>query len=77
MGNSSPGVITLKEVSVVQMPYEDVLPYPDFAVHIREHALFRLPEVLDAILATQGQVRVYMTLQNAPYVLFCQNHNAG
>ncbi|BDA41514.1 probable glucuronosyltransferase [Coccomyxa sp. Obi] len=41
----------------VQMPYEDVLPYPDFAVHIREHALFRLPEVLDAIIKTEGQVR--------------------
>ena len=42
------------------MPYEDVLPSPDFAVHIREHALFRLPEVLDAIISTEGQVRVYM-----------------
>ena len=44
-------------VSLLQMPYEDVLPYHDFAVHIREHALYRLPEVLDAIVSTKGLVR--------------------
>ncbi|EIE25250.1 hypothetical protein COCSUDRAFT_40557 [Coccomyxa subellipsoidea C-169] len=41
----------------VQMPFEDVLPYQDFAVHVREHALYRLPEVLDAILSTEGLVK--------------------
>lgn len=41
----------------MQMPYEDVLPYPDFAVHLREHALYRLPEVLDKIINSKGLVR--------------------
>ncbi len=41
----------------MQMPFEDVLPYQDFAVHVREHALYRLPEVLDAFLSTEGLVR--------------------
>ena len=41
----------------MQMPYEDVLPYPDFAVHLREHALYRLPEVLDKVINTKGLVR--------------------
>lgn len=63
--------------SVVQMPYEDVLPYPDFAVHIREHALFRLPEVLDAIISTEGAVRVNMTSQSTPYVDTSHVDNVG
>lgn len=41
----------------MQMPYEDVLPYPDFAVHLREHALYRLPEVLDKMINSKGLVR--------------------
>ena len=47
----------LTEHTCMQMPYEDVLPYPEFAVHRREHALYRLPEVLDQIIATEGLVK--------------------
>lgn len=47
---------TVSVTCAMQMPYEDVLPYPDFAVHLREHALYRLPDVLDAIVKTPGLV---------------------
>ena len=40
----------------MQMPFEDVLPYPEFAVRLREHALFRLPALLDDISAIDGLV---------------------
>lgn len=75
--NMSPGIST--EKSMVQMPYEDVLPYPDFTVHLREHALYRLPEVLDAIINTQGQVCVCVCeeSQSAPTAKLLLKGNVG
>lgn len=53
----------------LQMPYEDVLPYPEFAVHLREHALYRLPEVLEQIIATKGLVRQCLSTDLATCLL--------
>jgi hypothetical protein len=44
-----------------QMPYEDVLPYADFAVRLRQHALYRLPEVLETIVKNKNLVIISAT----------------
>ena len=51
------------------MPYEDVLPYPDFAVRLRQHALYRLPEVLETIVRTKGMVSFISATAASPITI--------
>ena len=47
---------TLNGCSVMQMPFEDVLPYKDFALRLPQHMIYALPEVLQGVLEDQHQV---------------------
>ena len=38
------------------MPFEDILPYRDFAIRIPQHAMYLLPTILQAVLAEPGRV---------------------
>ncbi len=40
----------------LQMEYEDVLPYSEFSVRLPQHAIYRLPQVLQDIMDTPGKV---------------------
>ncbi|KAK9819900.1 hypothetical protein WJX72_003779 [[Myrmecia] bisecta] len=51
------GCIPVIVADRVQMPYEDVLPYKDFAVRVPQHAIYRLPDLLDSLLADPAKVR--------------------
>lgn len=39
------------------MEYEDVLPYSEFAIRLPQHAIYRLPYVLQEIMDTPGKVQ--------------------
>ena len=41
---------------LLQMPYEDILPYKDFALCISQHAIYMLPTLLEAVMAEPGRV---------------------
>lgn len=47
----------------LQMEFEDILPYQDFAFRFPQHAIYRLPVVLNEILALPGRVRSFLTGQ--------------
>lgn len=38
-----------------QVPYEDVLPYKDFALRLPQHAIHDLPRILEELLTKQPQ----------------------
>ncbi|KAK9863982.1 hypothetical protein WJX84_011926 [Apatococcus fuscideae] len=40
----------------IQMEYEDVLPYSLFSIRLAQHAIYRLPHVLQEIMDTPGKV---------------------
>jgi hypothetical protein len=51
------GATVLTRVLVcLQMPYEDVLPYKDFALRISQHAIYLLPSILEFVMAEPGRV---------------------
>ncbi|KAK9789922.1 hypothetical protein WJX73_004978 [Symbiochloris irregularis] len=40
----------------VQVPFQDILPYQDFAIRIPPHMIYRLPEILQTVLADHQRV---------------------
>ena len=46
----------LRPLADVQMEFEDVLPYSEFAIRIPQHAIYRLPHLLHEIMDTPGKV---------------------
>ena len=46
------------------MEYEDVLPYSEFSVRLPQHAIYRLPQVLQDIMDTPGKVIPHSVRRN-------------
>jgi len=46
----------------MQMPYEDVLPYKEFALRISQHAIYMLPTLLEIVMAEPGRVGAPATI---------------
>ena len=49
------GCIPLVIQDDVKMPFEDVLPYQDFAVRLPQHFIHILPQILEGMLTEQSQ----------------------
>lgn len=47
----------LRLLADLQMEYEDVLPYSEFAIRLPQHAIYRLPAVLQEVMDTPGKVQ--------------------
>ena len=43
-------------LSCLQMEFEDVLPYHQFALRVPPHAIYMLPTILERVLNTPGKV---------------------
>ena len=44
------------ECRLVQVEFEDVLPYQDFAVRLPQHYVYKLPEILEQLQNQTGRV---------------------
>ena len=44
---------SLSSMSLLQMEYEDLLPYSDFALRLPQHMIYRLPVILEELLQAQ------------------------
>ena len=68
--NASTWGIMLNPFADAQMEYEDVLPYSEFSVRLPQHAIYRLPYVLQEIMDTPGKVRILLCM------LWCRSHHS-
>ena len=55
------------------MPHEEVLPYKDFAIRLPQHAIYRLPEILDGLIKEVAEVR--NTTSHLPCMLLSSDMN--
>ena len=56
------GCIPLVIQDGVVLPFEEVLPYQDFAIRLPQHMTYRLPQILDSLLTRpEHQARVRMS----------------
>lgn len=46
----------------MQMEFEDVLPYSEFALRVPEYATYRLPHMMQEIMDTPGKVIIWSEL---------------
>ena len=48
---------------VIQVEYEEILPFQDFALRVPPHAMYRLPWLLEKVLQEPGRVRILHYLE--------------
>ncbi|KAK9817385.1 hypothetical protein WJX74_003985 [Apatococcus lobatus] len=61
----------------VQMEYEDVLPYSEFAVRLPQHATYRLPHILEQIMDTPDKVENMQNMMRCVWRFFSWEDKEG
>ncbi|KAK9817397.1 hypothetical protein WJX74_010418 [Apatococcus lobatus] len=61
----------------IQMEYEDVLPYSEFSIRLPQHAIYRLPYVLQEIMDTPGKVQHMQHMMHCVWAFFSWKEKEG